>query len=162
MDQLADELHQLIDGKFHSTTVQSSQKNSHTDEAHTSPPLISSSESAHDGSNDPVSGQPMRNAQEQGDREATSTRAVKGCVQFVSSEKPSYFELCVNCGEHRVSLGEINLQGVNNGGELFERVSEKYRAIRGFRIRHIFVKPVDIRFVYVCSTGAMKVHLRLC
>ena len=68
-----------------------------------------------------------------------------------STTRKQFFELCVNTGEFSIRLGEINLSKVKNDGDLFSAISAKYREIRGFRVRRILLKPVNIHFVRVSS-----------
>lgn len=68
---------------------------------------------------------------------------------FLDLNKPGYFELCVNTGGHTVCHREIELGGVKSDGRLFEKVWCTYSGVRGFRMKRIFIKPVDVHFVYV-------------
>jgi len=60
-----------------------------------------------------------------------------------------FFELCVNTGLFDIVLGEIDVTDVKTDGELFERIHQKYKRIRGHRIKRSFVRPTDIHFVQV-------------
>jgi hypothetical protein len=63
-----------------------------------------------------------------------------------------YFGICVNVGEHIVSLGEVNVSTVTTDSEFFRKVWEKYEALRGFRargLRRFLIKPTGVEFVHV-------------
>lgn len=66
-----------------------------------------------------------------------------------------YLELCLNTGEYDVSLAEIvistNQQTIENDGQLFQEIRNRYRRNRGIIKTpnfHLF-KPVDVHFVEV-------------
>jgi hypothetical protein len=69
---------------------------------------------------------------------------------LVAGEK-AFFELCVNTGLYNVNLGEINLKDVSTDAELFSRIYQEYKGIRGHRIRRTFVRPANIHFVLVST-----------
>ena len=80
--------------------------------------------------------------------DAARTRSLPGG----EPRRKRWFELCVNRGEGRRSLGEIPLEHIQNDGEVFRATRSKYESIRGFRIRKLYLlKPVDIRFVRVST-----------
>jgi hypothetical protein len=60
-----------------------------------------------------------------------------------------YLELCVNTGEFRRSLSEIDITYCNSDGELFALVRQEYNKLRGFRTRFFLLKTVDIHYVQV-------------
>jgi hypothetical protein len=60
-----------------------------------------------------------------------------------------YFQLCVNTGEHTISLAEIDLTKVQSDSQLFQKIWRKYCDIRGHGIRRCFLKPTDVHFVHV-------------
>jgi hypothetical protein len=80
---------------------------------------------------------------------------------------PKYFEVCVRVGEHAVHLGEINISSVRTDDQLFDKIWETYRDIRGSncwaRVRSWFLKPDDVFFVYVSyiSSSPGRTPLRL-
>lgn len=60
-----------------------------------------------------------------------------------------YLELCVNTGQYSTRLAEIDVSNIKCDGELFIRIRERYSELRRFRLRRIFLTPVDIHFVRV-------------
>jgi hypothetical protein len=70
-----------------------------------------------------------------------------------------YLALCINTGEFKKSLAEIEVSKIASDGQLFELMKAKYREVRGFRARFSFlIKPVTIRFVHVSP----YFHLKSC
>ncbi|KAK3687906.1 hypothetical protein B0T22DRAFT_425231 [Podospora appendiculata] len=59
----------------------------------------------------------------------------------------NYFEVCINAGNHAVTLNEINLNRVTSDAELFKQILDRYRQTRGYGIRKIFLKPRNVHFV---------------
>lgn len=110
------------------------------------------------GSGPGRSGSNQRNPSNQGAPSGTSNSssnsqptpgALSSCINLTCTpEKRRYFELCVNTGEISVNLGEIDITDVDSDGELFKRIYERYKEIRGYRIRRVFLKPVDVHFVH--------------
>jgi hypothetical protein len=70
----------------------------------------------------------------------------------LANSKKMFLELCVNTGELDISLGEIDVSNVTSDGELFRRIYQCYKEIRGHRMRRIFLKPVDVHFIHVSSS----------
>ena len=83
--------------------------------------------------------------------ESSESSTASCCDRFASMRRTAYFELCVNTGEFSVNLGEINIQQVTTDGDLFQKIWKKYREIRGWRMKMIYLKPCQIQFVYVSS-----------
>lgn len=77
------------------------------------------------------------------------------CSRFTSTLKPTYLELCMNTGEFTVNLGEVNIRQVTTDYELFQKIWEKYREVRGYRMRMIYLKPCEIQYVYVSVPCAL-------
>jgi hypothetical protein len=83
-----------------------------------------------------------------------STSAVTSNMPLsLANSKKMFLELCVNTGELDISLGEIDVSNVTSDGELFRRIYQCYKEIRGHRMRRIFLKPVDVHFIHVSSCG---------
>jgi hypothetical protein len=62
-----------------------------------------------------------------------------------------YLELCINVGGKR-ALGEVPLAHIQTDGELFKAVYEKYKEVRGSRIRDLYlVEPTAVHFVKASS-----------
>ncbi len=82
------------------------------------------------------------------------TREVDGRYTSAAAGLPpkQFLELCVNTGEFRRQLAEIDVTGVRSDTELFCRIKKKYLEIRGFRAKYFLLKPVDIHFVRVCES----------
>lgn len=65
------------------------------------------------------------------------------------------FELCVNVGEHNISLAEIGISTpesrITTDGELFREIKMHYMKCRGFLRTHTLYlfKPVKVNFVQV-------------
>jgi hypothetical protein len=71
-------------------------------------------------------------------------------VLVTQASDPRFLALCVNTGEFKKSLAEIEVSKVASDGQLFKLMKETYREVRGFRARFRFlIKPVSIRFVHV-------------
>jgi hypothetical protein len=72
--------------------------------------------------------------------------------------KKKFLELCVNTGQHSIYLGEIEVSDAKSDGELFSRINQRYRELRGFRFQRIFLKPADVHFVHVSSGSHRNSH----
>ncbi|KAI6081776.1 hypothetical protein F4821DRAFT_264565 [Hypoxylon rubiginosum] len=76
-----------------------------------------------------------------------------------SSSAVRYFEVCVNAGEHKVNLGEINISSVTTDDQLFDEIWKAYRGLRGSTwqasLRSWFLKPYDVSFVFF---GVLRRH----
>ena len=90
----------------------------------------------------------------------TTTEAeinIEGSATDPSGQTPSipvtlplkYLEVCVNIGEHERRLAEIDVSQICCDSELFQRVKEGYRSIRGYRSWYFLVKPSKIEYVQV-------------
>ena len=62
-----------------------------------------------------------------------------------------FLEICVNTGDYTISLGEIDITTVATDGELFGRVAQSYRELRGAHFKRVFMKPANIHYVLVCK-----------
>ena len=81
---------------------------------------------------------------------STTTDSDNSCYpRFDAGQKPAFLELCINTGEFSVSLGELDVREITSDGALFQKIWAKYREIRGFRMRMVYLKPCEIQFVYV-------------
>lgn len=70
----------------------------------------------------------------------------------VGEKFKKYFELCVNSGKWKITLGEIDITDVNTDRDFFDKVAEKYDSVRGFGAKALYLlEPVDIHFVRVSS-----------
>ena len=58
-----------------------------------------------------------------------------------------FIELCVNTGEFQRQLTEIDASDVESDAQLFDRIRERYREVRSFRVKYFLLKPVDVHFV---------------
>jgi hypothetical protein len=58
-----------------------------------------------------------------------------------------FIELCVNTGEFQRQLAEIDISDVKSDAQLFDRIRERYREIRSFRVKYFLLKPVDVHYV---------------
>jgi hypothetical protein len=79
----------------------------------------------------------------------SSSEATSQAASSHPHRKRKFLELCVNTGEIDISLGEIDVTDVNTDGELFKKIYERYKNLRGHRMRRIFLKPIDVHFVRV-------------
>ncbi|KAK3295275.1 uncharacterized protein B0H64DRAFT_143713 [Chaetomium fimeti] len=64
-----------------------------------------------------------------------------------SQAKKRFIELCINTGEFQRQLAEIDISTVASDAQLFERIRERYREVRSFRVKYFLLKPVDVHFV---------------
>ncbi len=71
---------------------------------------------------------------------------------------PTYFELCVNTGEHLKSLGEIDVTRISTDGEFFALIKQQYLRLRSFRSRFFLLKPSVISYVRVCHLYIFQGH----
>jgi hypothetical protein len=72
----------------------------------------------------------------------------------------SFLELCVNTGKFRTTLHEISLVHVGNDGELFTKIKDGYRHLRGFRAtRYFLIEPVAVQFVRFCVEERHRVGI---
>ncbi|CZR60637.1 uncharacterized protein PAC_10533 [Phialocephala subalpina] len=61
----------------------------------------------------------------------------------------SYLALCVNTGEFRKSLTEIEVSRLTSDQQLFKQMKSSYRQLRGVKAKFSFlIKPVSMRFVH--------------
>ncbi|KAM0322560.1 hypothetical protein ACHAQA_009407 [Verticillium albo-atrum] len=58
-----------------------------------------------------------------------------------------FIELCVNTGEFRRQLAEIDMTGVESDAEVFRRIRNRYIEVRSFRAKYALLKPMDVHFV---------------
>lgn len=65
--------------------------------------------------------------------------------------RKTFFEVCVNSGEHAVRLGEIDITSVRSDAELFSKIWTTYDSMKRNWPKKILVKPRGIHFVYVSS-----------
>ncbi|KAF2185911.1 HET-domain-containing protein [Zopfia rhizophila CBS 207.26] len=89
----------------------------------------------------------------------SSFEASSGTALRPTARKKKFLELCVNTGEIDVSLGEIDITDINSDGELFKRIYERYKDLRGHRMRRIFLKPVDVHFIHFSVQGRYRVGI---
>jgi hypothetical protein len=82
----------------------------------------------------------------------SSSQTISVTASQTTARNRRFFELCVNTGEIDICLGEIDITNVRSDGELFKKIYERYKDLRGYRIRRIFLKPVDVHFIHVSST----------
>ncbi|XXG99702.1 hypothetical protein Hte_006043 [Hypoxylon texense] len=81
-----------------------------------------------------------------------------------SNTAARYFEVCVNVGEHKVSLGEVNISSVTTDDQLFDEIWKTYRDLKRSTwrtaLRAWFLKPHDVSFVFfgVLSTHAVGIY----
>ena len=68
------------------------------------------------------------------------------CRQFLA--------ICINTGQYITKLGEIELSTISKDGELFAKITDKYRQLRQFRIKRVFMRPVNVHIVLVCMKSA--------
>ena len=61
----------------------------------------------------------------------------------------TFFELCVNTGEHLKTLGEIDLTNARCDGDLFGAIQERYLSLRGHRAKFWLLKPAAVSYVRV-------------
>lgn len=85
-----------------------------------------------------------------------------GILAGMTSSTPlrSFLELCINTGNSCQSLGEVEVSLLTSDTMLFEKVRQRYRQIRGSRIRkHFMLKPAAIEFVSFGLEKRRKVHI---
>lgn len=83
--------------------------------------------------------------------------SIPACPPIQRLEK--YLELCVNVGEHNITLAEIRISTsqsqITTDGELFQEIRKSYGKRRGFlrtHSLHLF-KPAKVDFVQVNMFG---------
>lgn len=76
-----------------------------------------------------------------------------------SGVRRQFFELCVDTygSERATYLDEIDITKVQNDAELFHKIYESYKRLRGPRLRRLLLRPTHVHFVRVsestcCST----------
>ncbi|KAK3704684.1 ankyrin repeat [Vermiconidia calcicola] len=73
---------------------------------------------------------------------------------------PKFLELCVNTGKLCQTLGETDVSAVWTDVQLFRTLRERYRKIRGWRIkRQFFLRPSDMDFVNFAFENKRRVHI---
>ncbi|SPO06948.1 uncharacterized protein DNG_09642, partial [Cephalotrichum gorgonifer] len=70
-----------------------------------------------------------------------------------------FLELCVNTGEFQKQLAEIDVSSVRSDGQLFDRIRERYREVRSFRVKYFLLKPVDVHFVHFSVEDRYRVGI---
>lgn len=60
-----------------------------------------------------------------------------------------YFELCVNTGQFRKTLGEIDVTQCASDGSLFAQIRATYLRLRNYRAKHFLLEPTEVHFVQV-------------
>lgn len=81
-----------------------------------------------------------------------STQTLSRSPSLVGAKRKKYFELCVNSGKWKITLGEIDITDVKTDKDFFDRVTEKYDSIRGVCAKALYLlEPADIHFVRVSS-----------
>lgn len=65
------------------------------------------------------------------------------------SKPPQFLELCVNTGQYLKVLGEIPTANIDNDGDLFKSIKEKYLELRGYRAKFWLLMPSAVNYVHV-------------
>ena len=80
------------------------------------------------------------------------TQALSRSPSPVGAKRKKYFELCVNSGKWKITLGEIDITDVKTDQDFFYKVTEKYDSVRGFFAKALcLLEPADIHFIRVSS-----------
>jgi hypothetical protein len=89
-------------------------------------------------------------------RDMSTLRALQTTPRNIVQPKtvPQYFELCLNARNHKVKHVELDISNITSDGGLFERIWDIYNAHRGYGISWFFLRPNNVHFVVVCSTGS--------
>lgn len=77
----------------------------------------------------------------------------QGSRRNSSQASRKFLEVCINTGQYTISLGEIDVTEVENDGELFAKIKQRYHEMRGFRIRRMLLRPVNVHFVRVSNSS---------
>ncbi|KAL8725962.1 MAG: hypothetical protein Q9166_007039, partial [cf. Caloplaca sp. 2 TL-2023] len=99
------------------------------------------------------------------------TTMMSGSIPCPPAVVERYLELCVNTGEHSISLAEIQVttpeSSITSDGQLFEEIRKQYRKRRGFlqASEWSLFKPIEVHFVQFCledgDVGILKTPLSL-
>lgn len=73
-------------------------------------------------------------------------------VEHGTETGKTFLNLCINTGENHKTFGEIDISKFCSDGELFSRIRQTYRRLRGYRAWLFLVQPVTVYFVKVCSS----------
>lgn len=80
---------------------------------------------------------------------------IRTSIPSLQDQRPTvrktFFEVCVNSGEHAVRLGEIDITSVSSDAELFGKIWTTYDSMKRNWPKRIFIRPRGIHFVYVSS-----------
>jgi len=71
-----------------------------------------------------------------------------------SGMRRQFFELCVDTygSERATYLDEIDITKVQNDAELFHKIYESYKRLRGPRLRRLLLRPTHVHFVRVSES----------
>ncbi len=74
----------------------------------------------------------------------------------IPAATPKFVLLCVNTKMGLVKLANVNITGVTDAGQMFQRMRLEYSKLRGVRERNPLVKPVTMQYIKVYDLHLMS------